>query len=153
MTTDQYTALKGWIAEQEPGQTADELHAALHTPSVPKRKSYFVTYRTIGAHLQGENAHVRLEAIAATIASMLPMIHGMLSQYGGNTGQQGGVDMALDSARGFMQSMVGEGDSQFRQAEVDAICALADTFITPATDLEVQPTLLDVIRVQREVQS
>ena len=117
--------------------TPAEIAEWCNTPSVAKRRSFFLTYRTIGAHIEDEDGlpgYQRLELLAVALASVLPKVDGMLSQYGDNEGSQGGVDMALEGTRSFVQGLVGAGTSQLRQAEADAICALGAYTESPAQD-------------------
>ena len=148
MTTDQYTALKAWIAEQEPGQTAEQLHAALHTPSVPTRqlvprwrvKEEMYCAGTWPLLLQAQaNADPQIAGLAATVVAYL------------SDPDFENLDIDRGEVAAMLASLQAAGLLTTELAAT--IDGMADTLVSPAADLAIRPTLLDVIRAQREVQS
>ncbi len=120
----------------------------LYTPSVTVRREFYLSYRTLGSvlgHEEGLPSHARLEAIAAFIESQMPTVHDMLKQCGNTDGSRGGVDVSLDATRGIILSLVGDGATQIRQAEADAILAMGETLVSPAQHHDINARLYDVI--------
>ena len=94
---------------------------AANTINVMKKtiaKEYRITYRTM---LQIMRDPVRLEAARVAIKATISTVDSMLNSYN----DAGGLDVQYPESKAYLQSMVGEGDNQLKQNEVDTIVALA----------------------------
>ena len=148
MTNDEYQTLVAWIAEQPPGQTAEALHEAFHTPSVAARQlaprwrvkeELYCAGQWPALLVAQTHEDPAIAGLAATAVAFL------------TDGDFENINLDRLEVAGMLDALQAAGllTSELR-ATIDA---LADAIITPAQSLGIAPRLIDFIRAQREVQS